>query len=175
MSSFSFNKDSAAPQQHTSITEGVHATVITQVADIGLQKAYDPENPPEAQFAVSFELVMGETITKRMKFSDHPMSNCYAIFTSAFPELLESGHGERDLSNLLGKSVLIEIEIHDSKWPRITAIMPLEDGFSPVTPKGDLLEFDANNMDRDVYTKLHRDIRSLVAKRIRHATTEQEV
>ena len=107
-------------------------------------------------------------MAKRMKFSDHPSSTCYALLRSAFPKLDESGDHEPGLSDLLGKSVLIEIEVRDGKWPRITEIMPLEDGFDAVKPKSELLTFDAYEMDREVYLKLHRDIRAWVSKRVRH-------
>ena len=46
--------------------------------------------------------------------------------------------------------------------------MPLEDGFDPTPPKTKLLEFDAAEMDRDVYSELHRDIRTWVSQRVRH-------
>jgi hypothetical protein len=32
-----------------------------------------------------------------------------------------------------------------------------------------MLEFDADEMDRDVYLKLHRDIKGWVSKRVRHS------
>ena len=47
--------------------------------------------------------------------------------------------------------------------------MPLEAGFEPFEPKTELLEFDADEMDREVYIKLQRDIRGWVSKRVRHA------
>ena len=59
--------------------------------------------------------------------------------------------------------------VRDGKWPRVTEIMPLEEGFEPLTAKSELLEFDANEMDREVYLTLHRDIRAWVSKRVRHA------
>lgn len=168
MSKFTFKKTSEKPNVTSAIEDGVHAAVIVQVADIGLQRAFNRDDDPEEQLAVAFELAGGELIAKRMKFSDHIMSGCYALFTSAFPDLDESDE-DIVLSDLLGKSVLIEVEIRDSKWPRITEIMPVEDGFELVTSQTELLLFDAEEMDREVYLKLHRDIRSLVSKRVRHS------
>jgi hypothetical protein len=118
---------------------------------------------------VAFETVSGQLIAKRMKFSEHPSSGCYALFTSAFPDLDESDDQELGLADLLGRSVLIEVEVRDGKWPRITGIMPLEEGFDAVTPQNEMLAFDAEEMDREVYLQLHRDIRAWVSKRVRHS------
>ena len=57
--------------------------------------------------------------------------------------------------------------MRDGKWPRVTEILTLEDGFEPIEPKSELLEFDADEMDRVGFMKLHSDIRSLVSKRVR--------
>ncbi len=170
MSGFSFKKSSEKPQQTSTIEDGVHCAVITQVADIGLQRPFDKDKDPEEQMAVAFEIASGDLIAKRMKFSEHPASGCFALFTSAFPDLdgPDSDELELGLPDLLCKSVLIEVEVRDGKWPRVTAIMPLEDGFEPITPKTEQLSFDADEMDREVYLKLHRDIRSWVSKRVRH-------
>ena len=167
MSRFTFKKSTAKPSTAPTIEEGVHAAAIVQVAGIGLQRPFDKDDEPEAQLAVAFELAKGDLVARRMKFSDHPNSGCYATFTAAFPDLEEAGDDELDLAALLGKSVLIEVEVRDGKWPRVTEIMPLEDGFDPVSPQSELLEFDADEMDREVYLKLHRDIRSWISKRIR--------
>jgi hypothetical protein len=169
MSHFTFKKSAAKPQPTLTIKDGVYAAVVVQATHIGLQRPFDGDKDPEEQMAVAFELASGELITKRFKFSNHPSSGCFALFTSAFPNLDESGDQELGLADLLGKSVLIEVAVHDSKWPRITAIMPLEEGFKPVERKTELLEFDADEMDREIYVKLHRDLRNWVSKRIRHS------
>jgi hypothetical protein len=46
--------------------------------------------------------------------------------------------------------------------------MPLEEGFDAVTPQTEMLAFVAEEMDREIYLLLHRDIRSWVSKRVRH-------
>jgi hypothetical protein len=169
MSKFTFKKSAEKFQPTLSIEDGVHAAVVVQVADIGLQLPFDRDKDAEEQLAVAFELESGELVARRMKFSEHPSSVCYALFTSAFPDLDEADDQELGLADLLGKSVLIEVDVRDGKWPRITGIMPLEEGFDPVTPQTELLSFDAEEMDRDVYLKLHRDIRAWVSKRVRHS------
>ena len=169
MSKFTFKKSTEKFQPTLSIEDGVHAAIVIQVADIGLQLPFDRDKDPEEQLAVAFELESGELIAKRMKFSEHPSSSCYALFTAAFPDLDESDDQELGLSDLLGKSVLIEVEVRDGKWPRITGILPLEEGFDAVTPKTEMLSFDAEEMDREVYLQLHRDIRNWASKRVRHS------
>jgi hypothetical protein len=169
MSKFTFKKSSQVGQTHNPIEEGVHVAVIVQVAHIGLQLPFDRDKDPEEQMAVAFELPSGELIAKRMKFSDHPSSFCYSLFDSAFPFLDEADDQERGLPDLLGRSVLIEVEVRDGKWPRVAGILPLEAAFEPFEPKTELLEFDADEMDREVYLKLHRDIRAWVSKRVRYA------
>ena len=169
MSKFTFKKSAEKFQPTLSIEDGVHVAVVVQVADVGLQLPFDRDKDPEAQLAVAFETKNGELVVRRMKFSEYPSSSCYELFTSAFPNLDESDDQELGLPDLLGKSVLIEVEVRDGKWPRITGIMPLEEGFDPVTPKTEMLSFDAEEMDREVYLKLHRDIRNWVSKRVRHS------
>jgi hypothetical protein len=169
MSKFTFKKSTEKLRSTLSIEDGVHAAVVVQVADIGLQLPFDKDKDAEEQLAVAFEPESGELIARRMKFSDHPSSSCYALFTSAFPDLDESDDQELGLADLLGRSVLIEVEVRDGKWPRVTGIMPLEEGFDPVKPQTELLAFDAEEMDREVYLKLHRDIRAWVSKRVRHS------
>ncbi|RLA48218.1 MAG: hypothetical protein DRR42_17000 [Gammaproteobacteria bacterium] len=68
--------------------------------------------------------------------------------------------------SLLGKPVLVDIEVRDGRWPKITAIMRLEEGFSPATATTELLQFDVEEMDKEVYLKMHRDVRSWVSKRV---------
>ena len=169
MSKFTFKKSAGEYQPTPSLLDGVHSAVVVQVADIGLQLPFDRDKDPEAQLAVAVELENGELVAKRMKFSEHPSSGCYALFTSAFPDLDEPDDRELGLTDLLGKSVLIEVEVRDGKWPRITGIMPMEEGFDAVSPKTEMLPFDAEEMDREVYLKLHRDIRSWVSMRVRHS------
>ena len=169
MSNFIFKKSTPRKQIPLFIEEGVHAAVIVQVADIGLQLPYHRDDDPEEQMAVAFEIKSGDLIAKRMKFSDHPSSFCFALFTSAFPGLEESDDQELGLADLLGKPVLIEVEVPEGKWPRVVAVMPLEEGFEPIEPKTELLKFDADEMNREVYLKLHRDIRGWVSKRVRHS------
>lgn len=169
MSKFTFKKTTEQFQSTPTVEEGVHAAVVVQVADIGLQQPFDRDKEPESQMAVVFELASGDLIAKRMKFSEHPSSGCYALFTSAFPDLDESSDQELSLAELLGKNVLIEVEVRDGKWPRIAGILPLEEGFDTLTPKSEMLTFDVEEMDREVYLKLHRDIRLWVSKRVRHA------
>ena len=167
MKKFTFKKSAPKPQMPLFIDEGVHAAVIVQVAHIGMQLPFDRDKDPEEQMAVAFQIESGELIAKRMKFSDPDSSSCYALFSSAFPDLEDSDDQELKLADLLGKSVLIEVEVRDGKWPRVTAIMPLEEGFEPVEPKTELLEFDADEMNREVYLKLHRHIRDWLSKRVR--------
>lgn len=168
MNKFTFKKTTEKNNQNPVIKDGVYPASIAQVANIGLQRPFDREDDPEEQMAVAFELPSGELVARRMKFSSHPSSGCYSLFTSAFPDIGESDE-DLGLPELLGKSVLIEIEVRGGKWPRVVEIMPLEDGFEPVTPKTDLLVFDAHEMDREIFLKLHRDIRSWFSKRVRHS------
>ena len=169
MTDFRFKKTAAKSGSQSTIKAGVHPAAIVQVANIGLQRAFNKDDVPEEQLAVAFELETGELIAKRMKFSDHPLSGCYELFTAAFPDLDETSDEEVSLTDLLGKSVLIEVELREEKWPRITAIMPLEEGFELVRPATKLLVFDADEMDREVFIELHRDVRTWVSKRIRHS------
>lgn len=165
MTRFSFKNGEDSHAQHRGIEDGVHSAVIVQVADIGLQKPFDPDEPPEQKMAVAFELEPGALIAKRFKLSAHPLSVCYSLFAAAFPGL----EGEFELGDLLGKTVLIEVELRNGTWPRVIQIMPLEEGFEPVTPSSELLSFDVAEMDKAAYLKLHRDIRSWVSRRVRHA------
>lgn len=167
MSIFKFKQAIEQNPANPSVAEGIYPAAIVQVANIGLQRPFDKDKDPEPQMAVVFELENTELIAKRMKFSDHPSSTCFALFTSAFPDLDDESDDELDLRDLLGKNVLVEVEVRDSKWPRVVSILPLEESFESITAHTEQLIFDAAEMDREVYLKLHRDIRSWVSKRIR--------
>ena len=79
MSKFTFGKSSSTTQSPITIQDGLHVAVVVQVAHIGLQLAFDRNKEPEGQMAVAFEVASGELIAKRMKFSDHPSSGCFAM------------------------------------------------------------------------------------------------
>jgi hypothetical protein len=164
MAGFKFKKASGH-KQPAQIEAGIYAAAIVQAADIGLQRAFDRDAPPEPQLAVAFEHNGGAIIAKRMKFSEHPASHCFALFNAAFPDLADES--EFELVDLLGRSVLIDVDVNDGGWPRVTCISPLEMGFDAVTPCSDQIVFSAEAMDKAVYMKLDRSIRSWVSQRIR--------
>ncbi|RLA48219.1 MAG: hypothetical protein DRR42_17005 [Gammaproteobacteria bacterium] len=89
MKDFKFKTSPSSSSTTTSIQEGVHSASIVQVANIGLKLAFNKEDAPVEQMAVVFELETGDLIAKRMKFSDHPSSGCYAVFTAALPDQSE--------------------------------------------------------------------------------------
>jgi len=167
MTTFKFKKSTANVNQTSVIEAGAYVAVVIQVANIGLQK-FAPDDVPVAKMAVVFETASGEFVTKDMAYSDHPKSHCHALFVAAFPDLDDE---ECELDELLGKSVLIEVEVKNKKWPKVTEIMRLEEGFDPIDPKTELLMFDVEKMDNETYLKLHPDVRSWISKRIRHSQT----
>ena len=53
MSKYSFKKSTEKYQPTPPIENGVHAAAVVQVADIGLQPAFDRDKDPEDQLAVA--------------------------------------------------------------------------------------------------------------------------
>lgn len=163
MSKFNFkNAKQKAATNAPEIKKGVHVGVITQAVCLGMQRPYGPDDEPVEQLGITVELEGGQQITKNMKYSGHPMSKLYDLFMAALPD-----EDDLEFENLLGKSVLIEVELYQEKWPKITNIMSLEDGFAPVTTQTELIYFDVEQMNKDQFLKLHKDQRNWISKRIR--------
>jgi hypothetical protein len=156
MSRFTFEKSTPKKQLPLLIEDGIHVVVVVQVARLS------------SQFAVVFEIESGDQIARRMEFSDDPSSFCFSLVDSVFNLDVFNERGWA-WADFLGKSVLIRIEVRDGKRLSVTGVKPLRDGFEPLTPKSELLEFYADEIDDEVYLKLHRDIRGWVSKRVRHS------
>jgi hypothetical protein len=152
----------------TTIEPGRHAAKITQVVNVGLQKAFDPSDPPEAKLGIAFELEGGTVVARTVTASGSQFSLLGQVV-----EAVGLDADELDLGNLLGRDLAIEIDQNDRGFIKITAFSPLEDFEDPIKGTAEALSFDVDDMPKDkaeanrVLRALHAEIRQAISRRVR--------
>jgi hypothetical protein len=141
---------------------GYHRVMITQVAEIGLQRGFNETDEPKDYVGFVFTNAAGQQICKTMTLVVSTYSNLNKILKTIddVPD---------ELSELLGHELVLEIEAN-GKYPKILGYYHLDDGLSdePALKKPDeLLYFTVENPQPDVLKKLHSQLRQDVAGRIR--------
>jgi hypothetical protein len=145
-----------------SMTTGYHRVIITQVAEIGLQRGFKETDEPKESVSFVFTNATGQQICKTMSLVVSAYSNLNKIL-----KVIDDVPNE--LSELLGHELVLEIEAN-GKYPKILGYYHLDDGLSdePALKKPDeLLYFTVENPQPDVLKKLHSQLRQDVAGRIR--------
>lgn len=145
----------------SSITPGYHRVVIVQVADVGLQRAYNPENAPQRTLGVTFENAEGQQIAKTM-----PESNS---FYSNIQKLVAAVDEIEKLQDLLGKELDIEVE-GNGKYPKILMYFHVDDqmsGGDAISYRSTPIYYVAEEPQPEVLKSLHPQLRQAVASRIR--------
>jgi hypothetical protein len=141
---------------------GYHRVIITQVAEIGLQRGFNETDDPKESVGFVFTNAAGQQICKPMTLVVSAYSNLNKILKT-IDEVPD------ELSELLGQELVVEIEAN-GKYPKILGYYHLDDGLSdePALKKPDeLLYFTVENPQPDVLKKLHSQLRQAVAGRIR--------
>lgn len=168
------NRNPAPAQQ---IEAGRHIARIVQIVGVGLQKAFDPGMPPESKLGVAFELASGATIARTVSVNLSPASLLGRLVEAAGIDLNELATEARefDADDLLAKSVAVEVEVRDARWPKVTGFGPLEAWDEEFDAKGEMITFDIDNPPADraelqaVFLKVHPDLRKAISERVRTA------
>ena len=147
------------------IKDGRHVGVVVQSVNVGLQPAFEKDDPPVPSIGVAVEFPEG-VIARSIRISQHPSSLFFALQQAC-------GLGdadELDLGDFLGKAVACEIE-NRGIWPTIRAFGPVETFDIVPTVSSPLMQFDVEALERgegrDEFLKLHPDIRRAISQRVR--------
>ena len=166
----SFSKKLATAQSST-LTEGRYVGTIIQIANIGMQPAYEVGNPAAPWVAVVIQLP-GAQIAKKMRISDSPLSALFAYLDAALPDP-DSYEGDDPLPLTLGRPIAIEVTVK-GQYAGIASLHRPESFELPNAPTvaaADCLILDDPELTGDaaktMFLKLHRDIRSWLSKRVR--------
>lgn len=162
MAKFSLKKAKAeAKAEPTSIESGYHRVVITQVAEIGLQRAFDKEDEPRESIGLTFENVEGQQITKTMILSMNTYSN--------FNKLLGAVDDVEELEDLQGKELDIEVEAN-GHYPKIMSFYHTDDQMSEgaeISDHSELIFYSVDKTKPEVLKSLHPQLRQAIASRVR--------
>jgi hypothetical protein len=166
-----FNK-SLASKQVSAIVAGRHVGTITQIAGLGDQPAYKVGNPPEASVGIVVQLSSGQ-LTKKMRAIGDPRSKLFEFLHATLPDP-DGFDGDDPLPLTLGRPVAIEV-IVNGQYANIVSFHRPEtfelNDIAPVNPVN-LVMLDSPDVmtgeaGKDLFMKLHRDIRSWISKRVR--------
>ena len=164
MAKFNFKAelDSAKNDVHSKkIETGFYRVIITQVAEIGYQKAFNPEDEPQLKVGVVFENAVGQQICKIMQLKISSYSH--------FGQLCLLFDDIESTADLLGKELFIEVE-GNANWPKITCFYSLDDGMTlepKISTQSELFYFTIDEPNADCLKKLHADLKKAISTRIR--------
>ena len=144
------------------MTAGYSKVIITQIAEVGLQRPYNAGDEPKNSVGIVFENTTGHQLCKIMPLLISSYSN--------FGKLLAVVEdGDCDLVDLLNKELVLEIE-ENGKWPKINGYYSIEDGLSievAITSHSESLYYSVDEPNPEVLKKLHPQLKQAIAGRIR--------
>jgi hypothetical protein len=152
--------------EDTRATEPMNAgyprVIITQIAEVGLQRAFNVGDEPKNSVGIVFENTTGQQLCKIMPLLTSNYSN--------FSKLLNAAEdGDCDLADLLNQELVLEIE-ENGKWPKINGYYSIEDGLSTeaaITSHSESLYYSVDEPNPEVLKKLHPQLKQAIAGRIR--------
>lgn len=153
---------------------GRYIATVTQIANVGLQKAYDPTNPPQPSLGIAVHVEGKGTLSRIITVNCNFGSHLHGLIAAALGLDTEDHEGrEFDLNNVLGKPLAVEVELTGRGYPKITGFAPLEEfETAPKCTAEVLALFDVDNVTeagKASFTKLDSFIRSAISKRVREA------
>jgi hypothetical protein len=152
--------------QDTNVTQpmvaGYSRVIITQIAEVGLQKAFNPDDDPKASIGVVFENKEGQQISKIMTLA----IGTYSTFSKLIAAVEDA---DNDLADLIRQELVIEI-VENGKWPKIANYYSIDDGLSDdstITSHSESLYYTVDEPNPEVLKKLHPLLKQAIAARIR--------
>jgi hypothetical protein len=150
------------------IEPGRHSATITQVVCVGYHRYQDGD--PKLMVAFTFQVPNGPAITKGINWTNHSAGTLSSV---AWACDINLDGGEVELSDFLGKHVIVEVE--GDRWPKVTDITPLEDfDDTPEAVDEDQLLCleDVGQATKEQVKAMAPDARRLFGKRDRRAEQE---
>jgi len=144
------------------MTAGYPRVAITQIAEVGLQRAFNPDDEPKNSLGFVFENTAGQQLCKVMPSIISSYSNLGKLLAAV-------DDGDCDLADLLNQELVLEIE-ENGKWPKINGYYSIEDGLSSeaaITSHSESLYYSVDEANPEVLKKLHPQLKQAIAGRIR--------
>lgn len=150
--------EAAKENQH--IESGYHRGVITQVAEVGLQRGFNADDPAKDSIGITFQLSDGLELAKVMPLS----LNIYSNLT----KLLSATDSVEEIEELLGQQ--LDLEIEGGQYPKIIGYYHIEDRLSGqvnIEYKDGGLFYSVEEPNPDSLKQLHRTLRQAISTRVR--------
>ena len=160
MAKFNLKQAKLETKQEAVLEAGYHRVMITQVAEIGLQKGFNRDDEPKESIGFCFESSGKLQVAKVMTLSLNGHSN--------FTKVLSACDEVDELEELQGKQLDLEIE-SDGKHPKIVGYYHTDDGMSgqPKISKRGTIFYSVDNHDPETLKKLHPELKQAISVRVR--------
>lgn len=151
----------ATASDTNTMDEGYTRVVITQVAEVGAQRAFNPDDAPKESIAVCFRNAQGAEIVKVMTLTLSAYSTLSAMLSAC-----DDVDG---LEDLCGQQLDIEVE-GSGMYPKIVGYYAVDNGLSgepEIESFPDPVTYSVEQHDADIMKGLHRQIRQAISARVR--------
>lgn len=161
MAKFNLKKAKLETKQEAALEAGYHRVLITQVAEVGLQKSFNRNEEPKDSIGFCFETASKVSVAKVMPLSLNGHSN--------FTKVLSACDEVEELEELQGQQLDLEIE-SNGQYPKIVGYHHTDDGMSgqPAISERDTNFYSVDDTDPETLKKLHRDLRQAISARVRN-------
>ena len=166
-----FNKSFTTAPVATLI-DGRHIGTVIQIVGIGNQPAFETGNPPEPSIGVVVQFA-GIQLTKKMRLITNPYSKLFEYLHATLPD--PNGYdGDNPIPLTLGRHVACEVTVK-GQYNNIASFHrpeSFEISDAPQVAPTDLVLLESpdaltGDNAKDLFMKLHRDIRSWISKRVK--------
>jgi hypothetical protein len=163
MAKFNLKKarQEATASEITTMGSGYHRVAITQAAEVGAQRAFNPDEAPKESIAVCFRNSHGVEIAKVITLT----MSAYGTLSA----LLNACDDVDELEDLCGQQLDIEVE-GSGNYPKIVGYYAVDDGLSgepEIEDSPTHVFYSVEQHDADIMKGLHRQIRQAISARVR--------
>lgn len=170
---------------------GSHIAICYRVLDLGTQAyTFSGETNHKPTIMLSFEL-SEEKMKDGRPFSAHKRFKLSSFAKAPIRQFLESWRGQAftdadfgtfDIKVLLGKPCMLGI-VHEEKngntYSNITSVMKIPKGLNIPQSQNELVHFDLDNFNQEVYDGLSQSLRETIAKapeyqKLKNPATQQQ-
>ena len=167
-----FNKKAVSTQTAT-LTPGRYVGTVVQIAGLGNQPPFTPGKAPVSSVGVVIQLE-GTQIAKKMSVSDSLFSTMFKYLDATLPDP-DTYDGDNPLPLTLGRPVAVEVSVRDGRYTKIDSFHRPEDFELKLAPHVAVvdqamiedLEAFLVGTEKDLFFKLHREIRGWISNRVR--------
>ena len=147
---------------------GMENSICTRWIDEGTQKSKNPEYPDKRRVSIVFEMEQKMSdgrpfvVTKWLNLSWHEKSNMRKAIEAWRGKPFVDGE-KFSPRQILGKPALLNISINARGYPDIISINPLPKSMQPLTPAGELIYFDLDQYDADIFEQFSEKQQAAIA------------